>query len=89
LKSLLNGNEDDEFPFELSAQELEVVRHFSTSTLILGRSGTGKTSCLLFKLLAKHMLKKSASEGQHAKQVCSFFPNESLQQNPDIYFSFS
>jgi hypothetical protein len=43
----------------------------------------------LFKLLAKHMLKKSASEGQHAKQVCSFFPNESLQQNPDIYFSFS
>lgn len=72
LKSLLDGHEDDEFPFELSAQELEVVRHFSTSTLILGRSGTGKTSCLLFKMLAKHMLKESASDEQQARQVCPY-----------------
>ncbi|OGE51205.1 hypothetical protein PENARI_c014G04055 [Penicillium arizonense] len=69
LKSLLDGHEDDEFPFELSAQESEVVRHFSTSTLILGRSGTGKTSCLLFKMLAKHMLKESASDEQQARQL--------------------
>jgi hypothetical protein len=68
----LTSNEDDEFPFELSAQESEVVRHFSTSTLILGRSGTGKTSCLLFKMLAKHMLKESTSDGQQARQVCPF-----------------
>ncbi|KAJ5757424.1 uncharacterized protein N7511_006118 [Penicillium nucicola] len=69
LNALLDGNKDAEFPFELSAQELQVVRHFSTSSLILGRSGTGKTSCLLFKMLARHLFKKFRSEEHHARQL--------------------
>lgn len=70
LKSIIDENDTEEFPFDLSPEELEIVKHFSTSTLILGRSGTGKTTCLLFKMLAKHKARQSASDGQQARQVC-------------------
>ena len=44
-----------EFPFHLSREETRPVLHLNTPSLILGRSGTGKTTCLVFKLLAKYM----------------------------------
>ncbi|KAJ5783861.1 uncharacterized protein N7518_009538 [Penicillium psychrosexuale] len=69
LKSIIDENDTEEFPFDLSPEELEIVKHFSTSTLILGRSGTGKTTCLLFKMLAKHKARQSASDGQQARQL--------------------
>ncbi|EKV12225.1 TPR and ankyrin repeat-containing protein 1 [Penicillium digitatum PHI26] len=69
LKSIVDENDAEEFPFDLSPEELEIVRHFSTSSLILGRSGTGKTTCLFFKMLAKHKARQSASDGQQARQL--------------------
>lgn len=68
----MDENGTEEFPFDLSPEELEIVKHFSTSTLILGRSGTGKTTCLLFKMLAKHKARQSVSDEQQARQVCIF-----------------
>ncbi|OQD61522.1 hypothetical protein PENPOL_c016G10680 [Penicillium polonicum] len=69
LKSIMDENGTEEFPFDLSPEELEIVKHFSTSTLILGRSGTGKTTCLLFKMLAKHKARQSVSDEQQARQL--------------------
>ncbi|OQE34898.1 hypothetical protein PENCOP_c015G08976 [Penicillium coprophilum] len=69
LKSIVNEKDTEEFPFDLSPEELEIVKHFSTSTLILGRSGTGKTTCLLFKMLAKHKARQSDSDEQQARQL--------------------
>lgn len=70
----MDKNGTEEFPFDLSPEELEIVKHFSTSTLILGRSGTGKTTCLLFKMFAKHKARQSASDEQQARQVCFSLP---------------
>ena len=36
----------------MSQEEARVIRHFRTASLILGRSGTGKTTCLVGKYLA-------------------------------------
>ncbi|KAJ5545485.1 hypothetical protein N7535_006129 [Penicillium sp. DV-2018c] len=69
LKSLGTECGIEEFPFDLSPEELEIVTHFSTSTLILGRSGTGKTSCLLFKMLTKHKAKQLRLEEQQIRQL--------------------
>ncbi|KAJ5822742.1 Tetratricopeptide-like helical [Penicillium robsamsonii] len=69
LKSMVDEKDTEEFPFDLSPEELEIVKHFSTSSLILGRSGTGKTTCLLFKMLAKHKARQSDSDEQQARQL--------------------
>ncbi|KAJ5612695.1 Tetratricopeptide-like helical [Penicillium lagena] len=69
LKSIAAATGREEFPFDLSPEELEVVGHFDTSSLILARSGTGKTTCLLFKILAKYRARKSASTGQPIRQL--------------------
>ncbi|KXG50377.1 Tetratricopeptide-like helical [Penicillium griseofulvum] len=69
LKSIVDEKDTEEFPFDLSPEELEIVKHFSTSSLILGRSGTGKTTCLLFKMLAKHKASQSGSDEQQARQL--------------------
>jgi RecA-family ATPase len=80
LNIVTNDKSSEEFPFDLSPEELEIVQHFSTSTLILGRSGTGKTTCLLFKMIAKHRARQSAlalgtaSNDQQLRQVC-FHPS--------------
>ncbi|KAJ5504872.1 hypothetical protein N7463_007746 [Penicillium fimorum] len=69
LKSIVDDKDTEEFPFDLSPEELEIVKHFSTPSLILGRSGTGKTTCLLFKMLAKHKSRQSDSDEQQARQL--------------------
>lgn len=73
LKALGDESDAEEFPFDLSPEELDIVQHFSTSSLILGRSGTGKTTCLLFKMLARHRARQSAlkstSDEQQVRQV--------------------
>ncbi|KAJ5825808.1 hypothetical protein N7474_002946 [Penicillium riverlandense] len=69
LKSIAAATGREEFPFDLSPEELEIVGHFDTSSLILARSGTGKTTCLLFKILAKYSARKSAPEEQTIRQL--------------------
>ncbi|KAI8845353.1 P-loop containing nucleoside triphosphate hydrolase protein [Chytriomyces cf. hyalinus JEL632] len=46
-----NASIDCEFPFAVSEQEAEILNH-NRSVIVIGRSGTGKTSCSLFRLLA-------------------------------------
>ncbi|KAJ3245533.1 hypothetical protein HDU77_009430 [Chytriomyces hyalinus] len=46
-----NGSVDCEFPFAVSEQEAEIL-NYNRSVIVIGRSGTGKTSCSLFRLLA-------------------------------------
>ncbi|RKO83956.1 hypothetical protein BDK51DRAFT_26218, partial [Blyttiomyces helicus] len=49
---ILDPSEDAvEFPFALSAHESGIVKHRG-SILLCGRSGTGKTTCALFRLLS-------------------------------------
>ncbi|KAJ3245094.1 hypothetical protein HDU78_009933 [Chytriomyces hyalinus] len=46
-----NASVDCEFPFAVSEQEAEIL-NYDRSVIVIGRSGTGKTSCSLFRLLA-------------------------------------
>ncbi|KAF3432417.1 hypothetical protein FNV43_RR27157 [Rhamnella rubrinervis] len=63
---LLSGcdGEEIEFPFELSSQEMEII-HFNRSSFVLGRSGTGKTTVLIGKLIQREQLHHIALEGFH------------------------
>ncbi|KAI9334519.1 hypothetical protein DFJ73DRAFT_852992 [Zopfochytrium polystomum] len=60
---------DCEFPFAVSQQEHEILAH-TKSLIICGRSGTGKTSCLVFRLLAQF----------HARNVQNDLDNESANR---------
>ncbi|KAK2992171.1 hypothetical protein RJ640_000807, partial [Escallonia rubra] len=62
LLSSCNGGDD--LPFELTAQEQEIVL-FDRSTFVLGRSGTGKTTVLTMKLFRNEQLYHISSEGFH------------------------
>ncbi|KAM7484789.1 hypothetical protein LguiA_000798 [Lonicera macranthoides] len=66
VNNLLSGCDGRELglPFELTEQEQEIV-HFSRSTFVLGRSGTGKTTVLTMKLFQNEQLHHIASEGFH------------------------
>lgn len=70
LRSFLSDDSGSEFPFELSQEELHIVLHFRTSTLILGRSGTGKTTCLIFKILIRSRAKRLISGEDNVRQAC-------------------
>ncbi|RZC62630.1 hypothetical protein C5167_024386 [Papaver somniferum] len=64
VNHLLSGNDGGELelPFEVTDQELEIIR-FPRSTFILGRSGTGKTTVLTMKLFQKEQQHHLASTG--------------------------
>ncbi len=46
-----------------------MIRHFRTASLILGRSGTGKTTCLVMKLARKYLASKEVMDERPARQV--------------------
>ena len=77
LQSIFRHDLTAEFPFDLSRKEMEIIRHFKCPTLTLGRSGTGKTTCLVFKMIAKYVACSKASPPRTVKQV------------PPIDFAFS
>ncbi|KAI4256107.1 MAG: hypothetical protein L6R42_006401 [Xanthoria sp. 1 TBL-2021] len=58
-----------EYPYKLSLHEKEIVCHSDTSTIILGRSGTGKTTCLVLKLIGKHLASKGIGQDRPLRQV--------------------
>ncbi|PWW77613.1 P-loop containing nucleoside triphosphate hydrolase protein [Tuber magnatum] len=43
------------YPLAISVDEARVVDHFATPAFILGRSGTGKTTCLVYKLAGRYL----------------------------------
>ncbi|KAL8718323.1 MAG: hypothetical protein Q9225_004520 [Loekoesia sp. 1 TL-2023] len=58
-----------ELPYQLSRHEMDIVCRWETPSLILGRSGTGKTTCLMFKLIGKYLASKSPTNQRTIKQV--------------------
>ncbi len=68
----MSDNGAAEFPFDMSPDENRIVSHFKTASLILGRSGTGKTTCLVFKLLAKYQSARSTPGGGAIRQASDF-----------------
>ncbi|RPB01677.1 hypothetical protein L873DRAFT_646647 [Choiromyces venosus 120613-1] len=54
-------------PVVLSREEAKVVNHSTGATFILGRSGTGKTTCLIYKLVGKYI--STRENGQPPRQV--------------------
>ena len=55
IKSALANKLGSQYPFNFSQDETTITLHNTTPTLILGRSGTGKTTCLIYKLLARYL----------------------------------
>ncbi|ORY39423.1 P-loop containing nucleoside triphosphate hydrolase protein [Rhizoclosmatium globosum] len=91
----LISKQDDagEFPFMLSVAEDAIVRH-TGSVLLCGRSGTGKTSCSVFRLLSMFYTYHSHAEtplySQPSFKVAEHQPNTShfhqvfLTASPDF-----
>ncbi|KAI8850902.1 P-loop containing nucleoside triphosphate hydrolase protein [Chytridium lagenaria] len=59
-----------EFPFCLSEEEDGILKH-PDSMVICGRSGTGKTSCLIFRMLSRYFTARSSGllDEEMPKQV--------------------
>ncbi|KAF8463424.1 hypothetical protein BDZ91DRAFT_305427 [Kalaharituber pfeilii] len=62
-------NEDAVFPFDLSSTEVAIIKHSETAAFILGRSGTGKTTCLLYKLLSRYLASRVDEDKDYVRQV--------------------
>ncbi|XP_058076276.1 uncharacterized protein LOC131224859 [Magnolia sinica] len=64
MKHLLTDNEGKEIdiPFEVTEHEKEIIC-FPSSTFILGRSGTGKTTVLTMKLIQREQQYRLSSKG--------------------------
>ncbi|XP_057452229.1 uncharacterized protein LOC130744053 [Lotus japonicus] len=60
-----------DLPFEVSDEEREII-HFSRSTFVLGRSGTGKTTILTMKLFQKEYLHHMALEATYGIKSGAF-----------------
>ncbi|KAF8459286.1 P-loop containing nucleoside triphosphate hydrolase protein [Kalaharituber pfeilii] len=56
-----------EFPFDVSHEETEIIKQANRAAFILGRSGTGKTTCLLYKLLCRNIA--SRENGTTVRQI--------------------
>eukprot|EP00775_Hariotina_reticulata_P001454 gene1454-1796_t len=68
LRAVLRGQGEDEvdFPFRVSEAELRIIEAIPrppASMLLLGRSGTGKTTVLVFRLFGAWLSKYQHSEG--------------------------
>jgi RecA-family ATPase len=57
-----------EFLPDTSPEEVEVINHIESGTLIMGRSGTGKTTCLIHKLVRSYIASRSMGQTP-ARQV--------------------
>ncbi|KAL8792809.1 MAG: hypothetical protein Q9195_004622 [Heterodermia aff. obscurata] len=69
LQSIIDQDLAAEFPFDMSDMELQIIQHSGTPTLIIGRSGTGKTTCLVFRMIHRNFATLRASPESPARQV--------------------
>ncbi|KAJ5109865.1 hypothetical protein N7532_002510 [Penicillium argentinense] len=69
LEAFSRGRGPVEFPFDLSYDEMAIVGYHNTSSMILGRSGTGKTTCLLYKLFGKYKARELTQPPRSVKQL--------------------
>ena len=69
INSVVANDLNAELPFDISDDEARAISHFRTASLILGRSGTGKTTCLIFKLVGKYLARKRIQGEVPIRQV--------------------
>ncbi|KAF8250004.1 hypothetical protein K440DRAFT_659974 [Wilcoxina mikolae CBS 423.85] len=72
-----------EFPPDTSPEEIEVINHHRSGTLIMGRSGTGKTTCLVHKLMRNYVVSRSSGQAP-ARQIlltCSKYLAKQLRDS--------
>jgi len=62
------------YVIDISAEEVAVVNHFLTPAFILGRSGTEKTTRLVYKLLGRYLCSRENVEP--LRQVCGCWASE-------------
>ncbi|KAG8980866.1 hypothetical protein FRB93_008909 [Tulasnella sp. JGI-2019a] len=76
------GNQEMAHVFNVSPKEEEIIYH-SSSCLVIGRSGTGKTTTMLFKMIA---LERAAQ--QHGTKIRQIFVTQSriLARRVEDYF---
>lgn len=75
--NILYGDQYAAFPYDPNVKEVDIIKHFETAAFILGRSGTGKTTCLLYKLLSRHIASRvDATEDKEHCQVRLFILTE-------------
>mmetsp|Transcript_12027 Transcript_12027/g.24053 ORF Transcript_12027/g.24053 Transcript_12027/m.24053 type:complete len:3243 (+) Transcript_12027:98-9826(+) len=73
VKMLLDGQDDNtDLPFTPGPKEHEII-HFQSkpqrSILLMGRSGTGKTTCLVFRMWAQYASYLDDSKGPQPNQL--------------------
>jgi hypothetical protein len=69
VRAVLLGQDDVEFPFRVSEQELNIIERMSNppaSMLLLGRSGTGKTTVSWQHAHVRHFLRQFARSGSRS-----------------------
>jgi len=62
----LLGTDVNELPFSPGPKEYEIIQHKTTPPrpiLLMGRSGTGKTTCLVFRMWSQYMAYANAPKG--------------------------
>ncbi|KAL6718624.1 hypothetical protein ACLMJK_002858 [Lecanora helva] len=69
MNSILMKDLAAEFPLDISKKEVQCITHVKSSSLIIGRSGTGKTTCLVFKLVGKYIASRGTSSERPLRQV--------------------
>ena len=69
LRSVLQKDIVAELPLDLSENEIEVINYFKSSSLVLGRSGTGKTTCLTYKIVAQYLASRKVAGIPFRRQV--------------------
>jgi len=74
LDSLFADPDRTEFPFQISREEMDTIKNSNSAAFILGRSGTGKTTCLLFKLLCRNIASRAQDNQTPVRQVCILTP---------------
>jgi len=50
------------FPVDPSEEEIHIINHIKSPAFMLGRSGTGKTTCLIYKLASRYLTTKIEDE---------------------------
>ncbi|CAG8534857.1 6439_t:CDS:2, partial [Racocetra persica] len=61
FKSIVLGGSG--FIFQVSEDEYKIIKH-PTSAIIFGRSGTGKTTCIVFRQIASYLMKSNQSSNK-------------------------
>lgn len=86
IDNLVSQNTDAEFPLVLSQEELGIIKNSRTSTLILGRSGTGKTTCLVYKLLGRYLAANRLKLARPRRQARNYSPFLKTSQCTDFRY---